>query len=416
MNVRHRSLYLVLMVLLLLSVVPVNAQPVTITHMDFLGSDRKIAIDAIIKEFEKEYPNIHVVYETASSSTVLAEKFLTLMAAGMSPDVVGLHYNSMGDFSAKGYVRPLTPYIIRDQIDIDKLFVPGAFDMITQNGVIMGMPFIFNFRQMFVNRDMLGQAGLVEPKLGWTLSEFNIYAQKLVRVDSAGKMTQAIMRLPSNSMDAWLYVHGSTIFDDNTRELQINSEPFLKALDWQVDIAQRGLIDLTRKLTFIKGAVAFEPNHLGYVVDLTKDATFSWSSAYYPRGDIDTVTYAYTHPYVIPQASAHPEEAWTWLKYLTFSKAAAEYRAQYLVLPGTVEVNRLVMRKVAIPANATISQVWDPHMYPSSVVVRAPIDPKFQEAANTVNLYDVIARVIRGEKPARVAMAEITPIMEAIIR
>ncbi len=55
-------------------------------------------------------------------------------------------------------------------------------------------------------------------------------------------------------------------------------------------------------------------------------------------------------------------------------------------------------------------------MTPSSIIVRAPVDPGFQEAATSVNLYNVLQRVVRGEKAGATAMMEIEPAMRSIIQ
>lgn len=165
-----------------------------------------------------------------------------------------------------------------------------------------------------------------------------------------------------------------------------------------------------------RGNRVFHPAHLGYVIELTERVPFRWSTVYFPRGEAPTPTFVQTHPYMIPQTTAHPDAAWEWLKFLTTSTYASEIRAEYLALPGTFAAVDFVVERTALPPGISVMDAFGPHMYPTEYSVKVPTAPAYQRAVQDVGFWNVVREVVIGERDAATAMREIEPAMLAIIQ
>ncbi|MBE3577923.1 MAG: sugar ABC transporter substrate-binding protein [Limnochordales bacterium] len=395
---------------------PSFAKQVTIVHMDNWSGVLADAMRAIAAEFEKEHPDIKVEYVNPGYLADVWAKATVMVAGGTPPDVVAIHARNIGNAISSDFAMSLNELMKKDGIDLSKTLLPGVLDPATMDGKVFGVPKDFNPTYLAVNRDMLDEAGLPLPQLGWTAREFEEYAKKLVRKDGQGNIVRFAVPLGTVQLNSWAFINGSRMYDRNKKKLELTSPSFLSALEWMAGLVRLGLMSQQHGTVegFAKGDYAFSDQAwLTNVPMIAELARFRWATVYFPRGDAPPPTFVTNHWWVIPKATKHPREAWEWLKYLHTSPKALEIRAQYAIIPGALDSVKRLVELAQVPSGSTRSEIYGPFLRPTDYLVSEPADAAFQYAAGKTRLWDVIYSALRGEKDVRRAMAEIEPAMYA---
>ncbi|WP_080832983.1 ABC transporter substrate-binding protein [Cohnella massiliensis] len=147
-----------------------GGDPVTISVFQ-LKVEIADQFDAMIEEFEKEYPNIKVKAETVGGGTGYMDALKARFAAGEGPDIFNnggvsemqLWKEHLADLSGEPWVGHL---------------LEGTGDGMTDtDGKLYGMPMNMEGYGYLYNKDLFEQAGIVE--LPTTLTELKAAAQKL---------------------------------------------------------------------------------------------------------------------------------------------------------------------------------------------------------------------------------------------
>jgi multiple sugar transport system substrate-binding protein len=159
-----------LIVFLLVSFVALyGLSKVTITYWQYFYETRVNAIDLLIKEFEKENPDIDVVQETFPYEA-FQQRVAAAIPAGKGPEVITLYYGWLPTWKRAGYVKPLpfTPD--------EAAFVP-LIQVAKMEGKYWGLPTAVRSLALIYNKDMFDEAGV--PAAPTTWEEFVEIGQKL---------------------------------------------------------------------------------------------------------------------------------------------------------------------------------------------------------------------------------------------
>ena len=165
-------LVLVLSLNLLLAV-PSSAESVTLRFIDVSPSPvRQEYYETTFAKF-KEETGISVVYESVPWDDA-ANKLTVLGTSGQLPDVLTTWAGWLGQFTAAGWVHPLTDYIgdTTDQYadTVTKLVWKGEKELY---GDTYTVPDGVMVKGVFVRKDWAADAGLnLDPAKGWTYSEY----------------------------------------------------------------------------------------------------------------------------------------------------------------------------------------------------------------------------------------------------
>ncbi len=136
------------------------------------------------------YAKDHSGFSLNVLSTTLREheqKLAAAMPTGTGPDLFDVGLILSVNFIEAGLIKPNPP-------DIDKQFKSGAYakvslDQFSVEGKTYGLPILFSTPAMFWNKAFFREAGLTAPPE--TFPELMSAAQKLVKIDSSGKMTRS---------------------------------------------------------------------------------------------------------------------------------------------------------------------------------------------------------------------------------
>ncbi len=129
-----------------------EAEPVTLEIYQF-----KVEIvdqlDALIEDFEAEYPHIDVVIDTVGGGQDYGGALRTRMNSGNEPDIFNI-YGPVALDLWFDYLEPLT-----DQPWVDNTF-DGLLDVLTVDGEVYGQPYNIEGYGLIYNKDMFDIAGI----------------------------------------------------------------------------------------------------------------------------------------------------------------------------------------------------------------------------------------------------------------
>jgi len=152
-------------------------QEVKLTMMTWEGKEMTAAIQEAVKKFESDNPGIKVEV----LPTPLADyttKINSLISINKAPDVF-MSGNDTELISGKnGQLYDWTSQMEADQSFFDN-FYPGIIPNWLVDGKLYGIPGLMNSYGVFYNKKMFKDAGLTEPKTGWTYAEMMEDAQRL---------------------------------------------------------------------------------------------------------------------------------------------------------------------------------------------------------------------------------------------
>jgi multiple sugar transport system substrate-binding protein len=147
----------------------------TVEFWHFFTDREADAIDTAIAEFEKEHPDIDVKVTAGQDDA----KMLQAISSGKGPDV-SLSYSTdiVGKFCSSKAWRDLTPYIERDEVDLDQY--PDTVRAYTSyQGSRCAMPFLADVYGLYYNKTLLAQAGFTAPPA--TMTQLADMAKKLTK-------------------------------------------------------------------------------------------------------------------------------------------------------------------------------------------------------------------------------------------
>ncbi|KAF2957763.1 ABC transporter substrate-binding protein [Thermotoga sp. Ku-13t] len=226
-----------LVALVLLMVVSVLGK-VKIVYWQYYFETKVKAIDELIKEFQKLYPDIEIEHVTFPYET-FNEKVAASVPAGTGPDVVNLYYGWIPKYVTSGYLQPLPKSDFSDQY-FEENFFPFVAKGVEFLGERYAVPIAVRSLALFWNKDLFKQAGLDPEKPPRTLQELVEIAKKLTKYDKQGNIVQAgLATQPSGQGHHWIREvlvrqFGGQPYSDDYRKVLYQNAP--EALKFYTDL------------------------------------------------------------------------------------------------------------------------------------------------------------------------------------
>lgn len=292
-------------------------------------------IRAMIADFEAAHAGIKINPEFVAYEA-LHDKIVAAQGAGSSGyDVVLFDVIWPAEFGSKGFLQDVTARIPAEYED--QIF-PGAWTTVNYDGKRWGMPWILDTKYLYFNKDMLAQAG-VEPPKTW---EELLVAAKAVK-------DKGLVEYPI----VWSWSQSEAMICDYTTLVGANQGTFFGA-DGKPNFDQGGSLDavtymkasLDQGLTnpnsreyfeedvrkvFSAGQAAFAMNWT-YMYNLANDPAESQVAGkvgVVPAPGVNGKTVASavngSMGLGITAGSAHPEEAWSFISFITSAEQQNKY-------------------------------------------------------------------------------------------
>lgn len=201
-----------------------------------LGREAEV-VGALVKDFEKENPGIHVEVQ-AIPMTAAHEKLLTAFAADGLPDLCQLGNTWIPEFAQLDTLEPLQPYIDRSRVVDPKDYFPGIWATNVIDGRVVGIPWYVDTRLLFYRKDILRESGV--KKLPVTWAEWNEAMAAVKR--HVGPDRYAIL-LPINEFEQQLSLglqFDDPLLRDHDNYGNFRGPGFRKALAFYANIFEQG--------------------------------------------------------------------------------------------------------------------------------------------------------------------------------
>lgn len=338
-------------------------------------------------EFEKENPDIEIVFEHSPIESYLS-KLLTEMAGGNPPDVAFMATSRFTGVVEKGIFLPLDEFIKNDkEIDTQK-FYREIIKAFTVSGKLYVLPRDISAGScIYYNKSLFDENGIKYPSDNWSITDFIDVAKKLTKYKNG--------RIIRFGFHTWIwqnfvYMYGGRIVDDvsNPKKFLLTSEKSLRGLKFYHDLMYKykimptpimaGSLDMSFTMMFTSESVAMILSGLWEVPVILKEAKFDWDIAIFPG--YKNGVWGGGSGYGIISKSRHKEAAWRVVKYFAGVPGQIELSKSGLVQPAIRELSfsKYFLAPDAKPKNKII------HAISASYIIPDPMFDGWNEMLHTV--------------------------------
>jgi ABC-type glycerol-3-phosphate transport system substrate-binding protein len=280
-------------------------------------------IYAAVEAFEEENPNIDVdLIPTQYGSTSFRDKFVTAAQAGAGPDVIMADIIWSPDFAAIGAAMPIDEYLPDGKLDE---FYPGPITTLQWEGQTYGLPFYTNALGMFYNKDAFAEAGLDDPRDGWTWEDFSAAAETLTQGDMYGYGVLGGWG-PTFEWFPFLWSNGGQVLSDDFSQAAFNDDAGLEAAEFFLGLINSPYVPEAAKTwkSWDELAAAFSNEVIamyavgdwGIKAVESMEPGFEWGVAPLPVAE-EPASVVGGANLMINSNTEHPEAAYALIEYLT---------------------------------------------------------------------------------------------------
>jgi multiple sugar transport system substrate-binding protein len=310
---------------------------VTITWLLSADSQIRPQTEAIVADFERANPDIHVEIQWTPEPQYQT-KLKTLIAAGQPPDLFWC-----GDVWI-AYLQPfmydLTPFVERDAAEYRLADIYPALRKACQwSGRWYYLPRFFTVSLLYYNKGLFDASHESYPTADWTWADYVAAGERLTRRDSSG----AVLTWGSTIVTGWWgewYIlvrqAGGQMFNSQVTRCELNSPEAIMGMTRYADKIFRykmspapgyGPSNGDASKAFACGRYAMEfGGHTGNWPLFDASPGLDWDIQLLPKGPSGhTGGEVAVDALGISKQCQHPEEAWRLLKFLTNEASVRRY-------------------------------------------------------------------------------------------
>ncbi len=288
-----------------------------------MGGKNGDLITQVCDAFNKTHDDVEVVPSYQGDYWTAASKAINAVSAGENPDLLQMGVDHVGVFgSEEGVLADLMPYMKKDGIDPNDFIDAFSWDF-KQNGKMIAIPFGRSVPVMYVNMDIMREAGVEVPT---TWDELRAACEKLKKVNDKGEVERYGLGL---IRDTWYWymtvaqAGGDLINKERTGLGCVDNGHAYKAWKFLQDMknsqelffapANNGGTVVTQM--FADGKCAMLWNSIGALVSTMASANFDCQVFFPPKGDVLSVPTG-GNALVMLEGSRHKQEAWEFIDWL----------------------------------------------------------------------------------------------------
>jgi multiple sugar transport system substrate-binding protein len=361
----------------------------------------------VVEAFEAAHPGIDIEVQHSPWGSYF-DRLQTQMAGGTAPDVMFL--NNIPSYASRGVLKPLDELIARDDFDTST-YLEGLLEVFSHDGRIFGFARDNDTNVLYYNKDLFDAAGLEYPSADWAWDDLRTAAKALTRTDARGRAIQYGLALEKNRYPQWIYQNGGRIVDNalDASKFYMDSPEAIEAVGFIADMILEDesvpSFDAMQELgstteLFSTGRVAMVMTNAARIPTFL-DASFDWNVAPLPSGPTgiraNTLGGA---GYVISSTTQHPEEAWTFLKFLAGPEGQSIFAGTGVAVPASFRdpaVSAAFLE--ACPADIDCQVFLDE----TGNGVASPVFPGWREIENTI-VIPHLDLIYTGEREPREAL------------
>ncbi|RJQ25183.1 extracellular solute-binding protein [Candidatus Parcubacteria bacterium] len=199
----------------------------------------------IIKEFQKDYPNVKVNIETIAWDGG-PEKVNVAIATKSAPDILIDAYMRIMEYGMKGHLVSFNDVMTEeDKNDI----YPKVLEQCTFDGKIYQYPWTSAAVVMAVNKELFKKADaedllpLDRPNREWTIEEFEKALDAVSKLDGVYGLTcYAGNEMGDASIRMFIQNFGADVVNSDYTKVLINDDSGYKGMEWLVNAYKKGWI------------------------------------------------------------------------------------------------------------------------------------------------------------------------------
>ena len=334
----------------------------------------------------------------------LAPKILTSAASG-GYDVILGDCIWPAQFAKAGLVLDVTDRV--SALDLDDIY-QGALDATRYEGKYYGMPWLNDVKYMFVNMELLKQAGIEEAPATWDqlIEDAKLCKEKgLCEYPIVGCYAQAECLICDYTCIAGSF--GGAFVDENNLPT-LDREENIAALDFMAQTLKDGLcnpkslemIEDDVLSTFAAGNAVFAINWTYQYASMNDESqsTVVGQGAITPIPGTDKKESATVNggmPLMITAGCKHPDEAWQYMLFLASKEMQAKYCANALPIWKSLYTDPQVIETAGAEVVATSQIQFD-------FIENRPMVPYYNELSTAMQTE--IQLVLLGQKTAQEAL------------
>jgi multiple sugar transport system substrate-binding protein len=370
MRTMNKLLMGLLTVILVFSVAGCAAKPGGPVTIHILTQDqagmKPAEIDQIARDFEAQNPGIKVSMEYVGYDAI-HDKITTGMAANPPAyDASMIDVIWPDEFIKAGYLLDVTNRVTPE---MKSGIFPSAWNGVTRNGKIYGMPWLMDTKYFMYNQDMLQKAGFNAPPKTWeelVTQAKAIKAKGLVEYPIIWSWAQ--LEAVVCDFTVLLYGNGGSFLDAAGKPVFNNAagEQVLAFMKQTIDdgLTNPNSISADENAVrdnFIAGSSAFAVNWLFQYSDSNNPSiskivgkaafapmpVFAAAAATVKSSSVDG-----SSSFGIMATTPHPDETWKFLAYLTSNAVQTKFSAEMLpIWQADFQGNALTQLEAATPTN-----------------------------------------------------------------
>ena len=229
------------------------------------------------EEFEKNNPGykIEATYVPPDCG-VTDGKLLAAIAAKDVPDVINVANTLSYPLATQGAFEDLTDYMAklgRTRED----YVDSVQSLIDIKGGWYLLPMETDTTLLYINNKLAEKAGLDPSKPPKTMSEVDDWAEKLTVMDGENIQTMGFIPWIDGGDDTYVYAwaFGAQLYDPESNTLDLASDAFVKAFQWETKYAQKYAPERIKSFTSAFGG-AFSPDHAFFTEKVAMTINGNW--------------------------------------------------------------------------------------------------------------------------------------------
>jgi len=314
------------------------------------GTEDRNAWQKVADEVAKEDPKIKVKLQTAPFDDYFT-KLGTRLASGSASCIVSMQSLRTGGYTSG--MLPLNDLIAKNNLDI------GAFDKsiiggLSVKGKHYALPYDYGPLVVTYNKDMFAAAGVPDPKVGWSMADFESAAKKLT-----GKGKYGFVAYPSDLLMFSMILSRTGANPINSAgKLSLTGSSMVDGFKWYADLAAKegvapkipGVDSNFPSTQFLNGNAAMSVDGPWSVISLKQQAKFNVGLATIPAGPNGSKTYTAGSGFGISKSCPYPDQAYKAITIMTSAK----------VLGGLGKIGR------AFPARTAVQDSWYANAFPNS--------------------------------------------------
>jgi multiple sugar transport system substrate-binding protein len=372
-------------------------------------------IAEIIARFEEANPGVRVEPQFVLYDGLYDTIVTSVSSNPPAFDIILVDDIWFSAFSDAGWVLDVSDRVTPE---MREGIFPAAWDITTVNDVVYGLPFLLDQKYFYYNTQLLADAGFDAPPRTW---EEVVEMSRVLKANGAVEypMIWSWAQIEAVVPDfvTLLYGNGGQFFDENNQPA-FNNEAGVATLQWMVDVYNEGLVNPASitsaeedvRNTFSAGNAAFATNWL-YMYGLAEDPEESQVAGQVGMSlmpvfesalaeGVESSTNNGSMGFAITAGSAHPDEAWNFLSFLTSPEIQTEFSVHQLPTYSTAFVEPTLDTLLAANEISSVTVPMFAEQFPWSHV--RPKVPYYPEASRILQL--AIQEALTGARTPQEAL------------